>query len=156
MPVIRIETWIRAPVEKCFDLARDVDLHMASASRTHERAVAGVTHGLLGAGDIVTWEAVHFGIKQRLSVQITRFERPYMFEDKMTHGAFASFTHTHEFHPDGNATLMVDVFRYRSPLGILGEVTDKLFLERYMTRFLEGRAEALKHAAESDLLQARG
>jgi ligand-binding SRPBCC domain-containing protein len=155
MPVIRIETRIRAPVEKCFDLARDVDLHVASASRTHERAVAGVTHGLLGPGDVVTWEAVHFGVKQRLSVRIARFERPRMFEDEMLRGAFASFTHTHEFHPDGDATMMVDLFEYRSPFGILGVAADKLFLERYMTRFLKRRAETLKHAAESDLLQAR-
>jgi ligand-binding SRPBCC domain-containing protein len=155
MPVIRIETRIRAPVEKCFDLARDVDLHVASASRTHERAVAGFTHGLLDDGDVVTWEAVHFGVKQRLTVRITRFDRPRMFEDEMVRGAFASLTHTHEFHPDGNATVMVDVFEYRSPLGILGVAADKLFLERYMTHFLKERAETLKYAAESDILQAR-
>jgi ligand-binding SRPBCC domain-containing protein len=65
-------------------------------------------------------------------------------------GAFASFTHCHEFHPDGDATLMVDLFRYTSPLGILGVLADKLFLERYMTRFLRERAAFLKQAAEFD------
>ncbi len=149
MPVIRLETRIQAPVEKCFDLARDVDLHTHSAARTRERAVAGITRGLLGPGDLVTWEAVHFGIKQRLTARITRFERPYLFEDEMVRGAFASFTHTHQFLPDGDATLMVDVFRYTSPLGFLGTLADRLFLERYMTRFLSERAIFLKQVAES-------
>jgi hypothetical protein len=27
MPVIRIETLIAAPIEQCFDLARDIDFH---------------------------------------------------------------------------------------------------------------------------------
>jgi hypothetical protein len=71
MPLIRIETRIQAPVEKCFDLARDVDLHVASTARTRERAVAGVTYGRLGPGDVVTWEAVHFGIAQRRTSRIT-------------------------------------------------------------------------------------
>jgi hypothetical protein len=38
---------------------------------------------------------------------------------------------------------------YRSPLGLLGRLADKLFLERYLRRFLTERAIFLKTAAES-------
>lgn len=61
MPVIRLETVVQAPPERCFDLASDVEAYAGSTARTRERAVAGVTSGLLGPGDQVTWEAVHFG-----------------------------------------------------------------------------------------------
>jgi len=150
MPVIRLETHIDAPPERCFDLARDVEVHVDSTSRTRERAVAGVTSGLLGPGDVVTWEAVHFGRRQRLTARVTRFERPGLFEDEMVRGAFRSFTHRHEFRPaGGGGTLMVDTFRYRSPLGMLGVLADRLFLERYMRRFLAERAAFLKRAAEA-------
>ena len=44
---------------------------------------------------------------------------------------------------------MVDVFRYTSPFGILGVLADKLFLERYMSGFLNERAAFLKQTAES-------
>ena len=71
MPTIRVETRIEAPVERCFDLARDVDLHRRSLARTGERAVGGVTTGLLGPGDTVTWEGRHFGVRQRLTARIT-------------------------------------------------------------------------------------
>ena len=39
-------------------------------------------------------------------------------------------------------------FVYRSPLGILGKIADRLFLEKYMTRFIAERAMALKRIAE--------
>ena len=150
MPIIHIETFISAPIEQCFDLMRDVDAHTRSTCRTHERAVAGKTAGLLGAGDEVTWEAVHFGVKQRLSIRVTRCEAPYLFEDEMVRGAFKSFTHRHTFGEESGGTLMVDDFTYVSPLGPLGWVADKLFLEGYMRRFLVERAHALKRMAEAE------
>src|SRR4051812_20897417 len=108
MPIIRLETQIHAVPERCFDLARDVDAHVGSTAGTHERAVAGVTSGLMGLGDSVTWEAVHFGVRQRLTSRITRLERPNLFVDEMVEGAFHSFEHTHEFRSTNNGTVMVD------------------------------------------------
>jgi hypothetical protein len=83
MLVIRLWTPIAASPERVFDLARSIDAHQDSAEGTQERAVAGVTGGLIGVGEEVTWEAGHFGIKQRLTVRITRFERPARFQDVM-------------------------------------------------------------------------
>ncbi|MEO8877235.1 MAG: SRPBCC family protein, partial [Polyangiaceae bacterium] len=97
MPLIRIETFIAASPERCFDLARDVQAHLGSTSDTEERAVAGVTTGLLSEGDEVTWEAVHFGLRLRLTARITRFEKPHLFVDEMIRGAFESFEHEHRF-----------------------------------------------------------
>jgi ligand-binding SRPBCC domain-containing protein len=72
----------------------------------------------------VTWEARHFGVRQRLTVRITAFERPAHFQDIMISGAFSSMTHDHLFeeHPEG--TLMRDRFEFTSPLGILGRIAD--------------------------------
>ncbi len=148
MPAIRVETFIRAAPEVCFDLARDVEAHVASTARTKERVVGGVTRGLLDLGDEVTWEAVHFGVRQRLTSRITRLDRPRMFVDEMVRGAFASFEHLHEFSPADGGTRMVDVFTYRAPLGVIGRVADVLFLERYMRTFLTERARSLKATLE--------
>lgn len=149
MPVIRIETLIHAPPEACFDLARDVEAHIASAARTKERAVGGVTTGLLDLGDEVTWEATHFGIRQQLTSRITRFDRPRMFTDEMVRGTLGGFEHLHEFSPESAGTRMVDVFTYRAPLGLLGRLADVLFLERYMRDFLTERARRLKETLET-------
>jgi len=150
VPTIRIETTIQAPIERCLDLARDTEVHIASAARTRERIVGSARSRLLTLGDVVTFEAVHFGLKQRLTAKITRFEAPQLFEDQMVRGPFRSLTHRHEFRQTPGGTVMVDTFRYRSPLGPLGILADKLFLERYMRRFLTERAGYLKRLAESE------
>ncbi len=43
---------------------------------------------------------------------------------------------------------MIDRFQYQSPLGLLGVLADRLFLENYMKRFIVNRAIALKEIAE--------
>lgn len=148
MPTIKHQQFIQAPLQLCFDLARNVQIHTETTSHTKEKAVAGVIDGLLEEGDTVTWEAVHFGIKQRLTARITQMEKPNMFIDVMVKGAFKSFTHTHEFIEEKTGTLMIDTFEYISPLGPLGALADKLFLEKYMRGFIQSRAKELKRIAE--------
>lgn len=150
MPKIVHKQIIKAPKEICFDLARDVEVHTKTTTPTKEKAVAGVTEGLLEEGDIVTWEATHFDIRQRLTAKIVSMERPHQFKDTMVKGAFHSFNHTHEFIEISEGTLMIDTFDYKSPLGILGILADKLFLERYMKQFIAFRAMELKKIAEKD------
>lgn len=150
MPVIELATSIAAPMERVFDLSRSIDLHARSASSTGERAVAGVTSGLIGPGQEVTWRARHLGVWQKLTVRITSFERPTHFADTMLRGAFRRMEHHHYFEPRSGATIMRDVFTYESPLGILGRIADLLFLERYMRSFLIERNRIIKSTAESD------
>lgn len=153
MPLIVLETRIRAPRERVFDLARSIDAHQASTPGTSERAVAGATSGLIGLGDEVTWRARHFGVTQHLTVRITELDRPLHFQDVMLRGAFARMRHDHEFSEDKLApgtTLMTDRFDFSAPLGPLGRLAETLFLTRYLRRFLLQRNALLKHYAESD------
>jgi ligand-binding SRPBCC domain-containing protein len=69
----------------------------------------------------------------------------------MVKGAFKSFKHIHRFEPIGSGTMMTDIFSYQSPLGLLGNVADWLFLKKYMTRLLFVRNEVIKHYAESNI-----
>ncbi|MCK1992332.1 SRPBCC family protein [Peribacillus muralis] len=151
MPVIEYQQYIEAPVEICFDLARNVDIHTKTTSKTKEKAVDGVKEGLLEQGDTVTWEAVHFGIKQRLKAQVVLMEKPNKFVDVMVKGAFKSFVHTHQFIEEPGGTIMIDKFQYISPFGPIGVLADKLFLERYMKAFIVSRAKELKKIAENVL-----
>lgn len=149
MPLIELETEIHAPMDRVFDLARSIDAHMASTAGTHEKAVAGRTSGLIEFGETVTWEAKHFGITQRLRVRVTAFDRPFLFRDEMIRGAFASMEHTHRFSETEHGTMMKDEFQYTAPYGLLGKAAERLFLTRYMERFLFQRGLALKRLAES-------
>ena len=148
MTTIKLETLIDAPIEECFALARDIDLHQKTTEKSRERAVAEKTSGLIEKGGFVTWEAVHFGIKQRLTVVIAEMNRPYHFRDKMTKGAFKAMRHNHYFEGEQGKTLMRDEFTYQTPFGILGTIFDKLILRSYMKKFLIERNRILKNRAE--------
>lgn len=150
MPLIRLSTSIIAPSERIFDLARSIDAHVRSTRGTRERAVAGVTTGLIGLGQSVTWEARHLGVNQRLTVVITKMVRPLFFEDEMVSGAFKWMRHRHDFAATAEGTEMVDHFEYQAPLGLLGRCAEILFLTAYMRRFLIRRAGELKRIAESE------
>lgn len=150
VPVIKLETSINAPIERVFDLARCIDLHAESLSHTDEKAIAGITKGLINLGQTVTWEATHFGIRQKLTAEITIFERPNHFRDSQVSGAFKRFDHDHFFEEIDGRTLMRDAFDYTSPLGFLGEIADFLFLENYLKNLLGVRNNLIKKVAESE------
>jgi len=150
MPVVTLSMDVRAPAPRCFDLARSVDFHVESMRHTGERAIAGVTRGLLSQGDEITWEARHFGLRQRLTSRITAFDPPRLFVDEMVNGAFHSFRHEHRFEPLApDQTRITDTFEFRSPLGPLGRLADTLFLTGYMRRLLATRNRVFKEALES-------
>lgn len=150
MAKIIIETIINAPIETCFNLCRDIDLHQVSTSKTRERAIAGRTSGLCESGDTITWEATHFGIKQQLTVKITKMDYPNYFEDIMLKGAFKSMKHRHYFLENSGNTLMKDIFEYETPLGFLGKLFDTIVLKHYMTAFLKERNSVIKQTAEKN------
>jgi ligand-binding SRPBCC domain-containing protein len=141
---------IAASPERCFDLARDMAVHVQTLGKTGERIVAGKSDGLLELGDEVTFEGTHFGVRQRLSAKIVAFDRPQSFTDQMTKGAFRSLTHTHSFAPGSGGTLMTDEVVLEAPLGPLGRLAERVFLKSYMRRLLENRGKQLKRIAESN------
>lgn len=150
MAVILLDTIIHAPRERVFDLARSIDLHKTAAAATKEEAIAGVTEGLIGLDQEVTWRARHLGIYQRLKVRIAEFNRPVYFQDVMVSGVFASMVHDHFFEARDGGTAMRDRFEFRAPLGFLGSCAERLFLKSYLERFLIERNTVLKRTAESE------
>ena len=148
MPKIELITVINAPIEKVFDLARNIDLHVESTKQTKERAIAGKTSGLIGLGETVTWEATHFGIRQTLTSKITAFDYPNFFVDDMVQGAFKRIHHEHHFANVDGRTEMKDIFVFESPFGMLGKFFNWLVLTKYMTGLLKKRNEVIKVAAE--------
>lgn len=153
--MVRLEevTVIEAPIERCFDLARSVEVHLKGNRHWGEEAVplAGVTTGLVGLGERVTWQARHFAIRQQLTSEITAMNAPHYFQDTMIRGAFRLMKHDHYFRELGcGSTEMKDVFCFSAPLGVLGKLAEEFVLRRYMSALLRERNEVVKQVAESD------
>jgi ligand-binding SRPBCC domain-containing protein len=149
MTQIELSTPINAPIEKCFDLARSIELHIASTKQTGEQAIAGRTTGLIGLGETVTWRAKHFGVWQTLTSKITEFDYPNSFTDEMVEGAFKTMRHEHLFYAVNGQTLMKDIFIFESPYGRLGDMVNFIFLGWYMNRLLKKRNAVIKQVAEN-------
>lgn len=145
---IELITYIKAPIEKCFDLSLDVNIHKLSTSHTKEFVLKGRQEGIFEEGEVVTWRAKHFGIWQNLTGKITKVNRPHFFIDEMLEGAFKSLKHTHTYSFENGVTTMKDILEYETPYGIFGKIFDILVLKNYMTRFLMKRNEVIKAEAE--------
>lgn len=160
MPTIELKTKINAPIERCFLLSLSVDLHLLSTKESSERAIAGVTSGLMKLNDVVTWRAKHFGIYQNMTSKISEYDAPKYFVSEMQKGAFKKLHHQHVFEWTGIETVMTDIFYFEAPLGILGELFSKLILKNYMKNFLIKRNATIKEVAETSkwksLLNGRG
>ncbi len=147
MPTLRIVTSLAAPADTCFDLSRSIDLHLESMVASRERAVGGVTSGLIEDGQEVSWEAHHLGVCWRMTSRITEFDRPHRFVDQMVRGPFASFRHEHRFEEINEGTLMTDTVDVRMGLGPIGPVAD-VFAVAYLRRLLVIRNLTIKKRAE--------
>jgi ligand-binding SRPBCC domain-containing protein len=150
VPSIRLETVIAAPIADCFGLSLSVDAHTASMSGSGESAIGGVTTGVMKLGDTVTWRARHFGIAFQMTSAITAYEYPHRFVDEQQHGPFRRWWHEHTFTAIAKgATQMIDVVEFRSPLGLLGSMADRLVLSQYMPHLLRQRNAWLKNTLEA-------
>lgn len=125
-------------------------MHKISTAHTNEEAVAGVTSGLIGLNETVTWRAKHFGIWFQLTSKITQFNPFNAFTDEMVKGPFKYIHHQHIFEDRNGGTLMTDVFSFASPFGLLGTIADKVLLTVHLKKLLIQRNEIIKNFAESD------
>ena len=148
MTTIYLETKIKAPKKIVFDASRDIDIHQKSASKTSEKAIAGITSGLINLNETVTWRGKHFGFYLTHKSRITAMNFCNYFVDEMEKGKFKYFKHEHFFEEQNGITIMKDKLQYETPFGIFGELFDILFLEKHLTQFLLERNKTLKEVSE--------
>jgi ligand-binding SRPBCC domain-containing protein len=150
MPTIHLTTFIAAPTNVVFDLSRHIGLHKQSMSAFKEEAVAGTRFGLIENEDTVTWRAKHLFKNRFLRVKITEMKKPACFTDEQLDGDFKQMRHEHHFKPCDNGTIMIDVFHFESPYGLIGKWINQFYLTGYMKKLLELRNRTIKEVAETD------
>ena len=149
MTTINLITTINASKEIAFNISRDVDVHQKSASPTKERAIAGITSGLINYNETVTWRGKHFGFYLTHKSRITAMSHYDYFVDEMEEGKFKSFKHEHFFEEKNGVTIMKDKLQYEIPFGFFGQLFDFMFLKKHLKNFLLERNKVLKELAES-------
>ena len=153
MTTINLTTKINAPKKIVFDASRNIDIHQKSASKSHERAIAGVTSGLINLNETVTWRGKHFGFYLTHKSRITTMELHDYFVDEMEEGKFKTFKHEHFFEEKNGVTIMTDKLQYETPFGIFGKLFDTLFLKNHLIHFLLERNKILKEVSENNTIR---
>ncbi|WJS95251.1 SRPBCC family protein [Flavobacterium johnsoniae] len=148
MTTINLTTKINASKKIIFDASRNIDIHQQSASPTKEKAIAGVTSGLINLNETVTWRGKHFGFYLTHKSRITAMNLYDYFVDEMEKGKFKSFRHEHFFEEKNDFTIMKDKLLYETPFGVFGKLFDVLFLKKHLTNFLLERNKVLKEVSE--------
>ncbi len=124
-------------------------MHQNSASKTNEKAIAGITSGLINFNETVTWRGKHFGIYLKHKSRMTAMDLYDYFVDEMEEGKFKSFKHEHTFVEKDGKTVMIDNLNYETPFGIFGRLFDKILLKNHLTNFIIERNRILKELAEN-------
>jgi ligand-binding SRPBCC domain-containing protein len=155
MTTIHLTTKIKASKQIVFDNSRDIDVHLQSASKSNEKAIAGITTGLINYRETVTWRGKHFGLYLTHKSQITAMNYYDYFVDEMVEGKFKSFKHEHFFEEVNEETIMTDKLQYETPFGVFGKLFDFLILEKHLTNFLLERNNILKEVSENLLFKTK-
>ena len=143
-----LETFIKADPLAVFTASLDIDAHLASMEASGEEAVGGVTSGLIGLGEEVTWKARHFGVTWRMTSRITELDEPRRFVDEQVRGPFKRFRHEHIFEEISTGTRMTDHIVFDAPFGLIGDVTERLVLGGYLPKLIVERNEYLRTELE--------
>src|SRR5882757_1162334 len=150
MPTIHLTTFIQAPVERVFELSRNIDLHKQSMTRHKEEAVAGIRFGLIEKDESVTWKAKHLFKTRLLRSKITEMIKPKIFVDEQSQGDFKMMKHEHHFKSCENGTIMIDLIHFETPYGSVGKWFNTLYLTKYVKKLIEQRNKTIKEFAETE------
>ncbi|HEX8014279.1 MAG TPA: SRPBCC family protein [Flavobacterium sp.] len=149
MTTIHLLTKINAPLKIVFEVSRNIDIHQQSAAPSKEKAIDGVTSGLINLNETVTWRGKHFGFYLTHKSRITAMNFYDYFVDEMEEGKFKTFKHEHFFEEKNGVTIMTDKLQYETPFGIIGKLFDTLLLKNHLIHFLLERNKTLKKIAEN-------
>lgn len=154
MPTIHLTSFVAAPQDIVFDLHRNIGLHKVSMEHFKEEVVAGVRSGLINKDETVTWKGKHLFKTRYFTSKITEMKPFETFTDKMVKGDFKFFEHQHFFKPVDNGTIVIDIIKYETPYGFIGEIVNKIYLHPYLEKLISHRNEVIRQYAETDKWRA--
>jgi len=96
----------------------------------------------LTPGAEVRLSMTRYGVKQWVHLKVDDFLHSKRLMYHQVEGFFKSWSHIMKFDDHGDGfTLVTDLVDYTLPLGLLGNLTDDLFVKADMTKILENRLQ---------------
>lgn len=150
MSFIHITTFIKAPVDRVFDLCRNTTIYRKALHGGNETLSASASDVLVKEGDTVTLSAKHLGKVRALTARVIELSKHEKFVEEQVKGDLKSFRHEHYFKPVENGTIVIDMVKMEEPRDAVGGFLGKWFMKKYFEKILHKRNELVKQYAESD------
>ena len=97
-------------------------------------------------GMIISYKISPFlGIKLTWVTEITHVKEMEFFVDEQRIGPYSIWHHQHKIEPIENGVLMSDIVTYKPPFGIVGLVSNQLFIKTQLERIFNFRETALEN-----------
>ena len=86
-----------------------------------------------------------FKIKLTWITEITHIKEMEFFVDEQRAGPYSMWHHQHRVEQIEGGVIMTDIVTYKPPLGILGRVSNQLFIKKQLERIFNFRKTALEN-----------
>ena len=154
MAGIHLTTFIAAPIERVFDLTRNLAVYKYVFNSRKEKFSSRAGANLLTKGETVSIIAKHLG-KERLStLKITTLDKPVLLVEEQTKGDLLLYRHEHHFKPIDNGTIVIDLIDFGVPRDLVGRYLGKIYLKNYLEELTRKRNEAVRSYAETEKWRA--
>jgi ligand-binding SRPBCC domain-containing protein len=103
------------------------------------------------AGTVIEYRLALFGAPIYWRTVIESWNPEESFVDRQIKGPYALWRHTHSFEVKGpRQTLMRDLVEYSIAYGVLGRIAHVLFVERWLKKIFDYRAEMIARLIEAE------
>jgi ligand-binding SRPBCC domain-containing protein len=154
MPTIHLTTFIAAPIERVFDLSRNLTIYKVLMQGRKEKFSSGAASNLMSHGETITFHAKHFGKTRLVTTRVIELQKPSSFIQEQVKGDLLHFKHEHYFKPVENGTILIDMIDFDGPRDVIGKVMGKIYLKNYLEKFIHKRNILIQQYAESDKWRA--
>lgn len=154
MPSIHLTTFIKAPADRVFDLARNLTLYKKLLQQRKELLSSGSASHLPSTGDTVTVHAKHLGKTRSVILRVMEMDKPRLYVEEQVKGDLGSFRHERHFMVADNGTFLIDKLEVEPPRDLLGRLIGKYYIKRYVEKLVQQRNDLIRQYAESEKWRA--
>jgi ligand-binding SRPBCC domain-containing protein len=154
MPTIHLTTFIAAPIERVFDLSRNLTIYKTLMQDRKETMSSGAATNLVSQGETMTFQAKHLGKTRLVTTRVVEIQKPNSFVQEQVKGDLLHFKHEHHFKAVENGTILIDMIDFDGPRDFIGKVIGKLYLKGYLEKLIHKRNTVIQQYAESEKWRA--
>jgi ligand-binding SRPBCC domain-containing protein len=154
MQKIHITSFINAPIDRVFNLSRNLALSKMAFKGGKEQFLSSSSSNQLAAGETITVRAKHLGKTREITARVTDLNLPDGYTEEQIKGDLKSFRHDYHFKKVDNGTIMIDLVEFEGPRDILGSLAARFFLKSYIESNIKKKNELLRQYAESEKWRA--